>query len=79
MFSKKLLVEMFTVGIVTAIVGLAISTMIMLTSKTFSWKNYNFYPQIMLSYFLTGVIIHVLFEYSGGNKWYCKNGNACLN
>ena len=29
------------------------------------------------SNFLLGVIVHLLFEYIGANKWYCKNGNAC--
>jgi hypothetical protein len=73
----KLLYEILTVGITTSIIGIIISTILMLPSKNFSWKTYTFWPQIMLSYFLTGCIIHILFEISGGNKWYCKNGNAC--
>lgn len=27
--------------------------------------------------FLVGVIIHLFCEFSGINRWYCKNGNAC--
>ena len=27
--------------------------------------------------FLVGCITHLLFEYSGANKWYCTDGVAC--
>ena len=76
---KKLLRESIVIGIITSIVGIIISTLFMLPSKDFSWEKYTFYPQIIASYFLTGVIIHLGFEFSGGNKWYCENGNACKN
>ena len=29
------------------------------------------------SAFLTGVLGHLMFEYAGANKWYCKHGAAC--
>jgi hypothetical protein len=75
----KIIIEAFCIGIISALVGIIISTIFMLPSKNFSWKKYDFYPQILLSYFLTGFIIHICFEISGGNKWYCKHGNACKN
>jgi hypothetical protein len=28
--------------------------------------------------FLSGFIVHLLCECLGVNKWYCKNGNACI-
>jgi hypothetical protein len=30
-----------------------------------------------MSVFMTGVIGHIIFEVTGANKWYCKNGSAC--
>ena len=27
--------------------------------------------------FLVGASIHLFCEFTGINKWYCKNGNAC--
>lgn len=71
------LVEALVVGLVAGIVGLIISTLFMLPSKDFSWKKYHFWPQVFLSFFVTGFILHVGFELAGANKWYCKHGNAC--
>lgn len=73
-----LLVEALIVGVISALVGIVISTLFMLPSKSFSWKKYTFWPQVMASYFVTGVLLHLAFEFSGANKWYCKHGNACL-
>lgn len=71
------LVEALVVGLVAGIVGLIISTLFMLPSKDFSLKKYHFWPQVALSFFVTGFILHVGFELAGANKWYCKHGNAC--
>lgn len=77
---KQLLIEALVVGITAALVGLAISTILMfITSKDFSLEKYHFWPQVMLSYFITGVLLHLMYEYFGANKWYCDNGNACKN
>lgn len=69
--------EALIVGLVTAVVGFIISTLFMLTSKDFSWKKYHFWPQVVLSYFITGFLMHIGFEFAGANKWYCHHGNAC--
>jgi uncharacterized membrane protein HdeD (DUF308 family) len=63
----KLLIEAFVVGIVMVVVGAIVKNV------NFQWKTYN--TEITL--FLTGVFAHLLFEFTGFNKWYCKNGFAC--
>jgi RsiW-degrading membrane proteinase PrsW (M82 family) len=74
----KLLYEAIIVGIVTAVVGFVIATgMMYIGVEKFSFKKYHFWKRVLLGYFLTGVVIHLLFEALGANKWYCKNGNAC--
>lgn len=73
----NIFVEALFVGIVSGIFGLIISTIFMLFSKDFSWKKYHFWPQVLLSFFVTGFILHLVFEIAGANKWYCKHGNAC--
>jgi H+/Cl- antiporter ClcA len=74
----KLLLESLVVGILTAVVGLVIATSLMFFEKDFKLSDYHFWPRVMLGYFLTGFIIHLICEWTKINKWYCKNGNACL-
>jgi len=33
--------------------------------------------QLGILLFLTGVFLHLFYEVTKMNKWYCKNGNAC--
>jgi len=40
-------------------------------------KNFKHWNNVALSFFLTGALLHIIFEALGWNKWYCKNGNAC--
>jgi hypothetical protein len=42
-------------------------------------KTFNHWTGVLLSFFITGVIIHLLCEVTGLNKKYCKYGNACKN
>uniref|UniRef100_A0A6C0CYN1 Uncharacterized protein n=1 Tax=viral metagenome TaxID=1070528 RepID=A0A6C0CYN1_9ZZZZ len=69
---SSLLLEALSVGILTAIIGFIIN--IILVDKNYS---YNYWYKVLIAYFITGMIIHLLLEYTGGNKWYCKYGNAC--
>jgi hypothetical protein len=78
----KLLIEASIVGIATVIIGTIIS---FVTSKSclaagipkIHDTNWNKNHIMEISLFLTGFILHLLCEYSGINRWYCKNGNAC--
>tara|TARA_Y100000389_G_scaffold186751_1_gene207449 strand:+ start:1545 stop:1742 length:198 start_codon:yes stop_codon:yes gene_type:complete len=32
---------------------------------------------LIISLFIVGASFHLIAEFTGMNKWYCKNGNAC--
>ena len=72
-----ILYEAFFVGVAIAIIGFIISFLLMYTDKNFSVKKYTFWRSVLLSYFVTGFIGHLLFEYVGLNSYYCRNGIAC--
>lgn len=72
-----LIIESLLVGLGVAIFGFIISTLMMYTDKNFSFKKYHFWWQIILSYFVTGFLFHLIAELLKINKWYCKHGNAC--
>jgi hypothetical protein len=68
---QRLLIEAVLVGVLVVFLGLAIMSFV----KTQTWaKDYPF----EISLFLTGILTHLVCEFTGVNKWYCTNGNACL-
>ena len=76
----KLFLEGLLVGIATVIMGSIVGYIV---GKFFSvdlptvckkW-NKNYLMEICL--FLTGFLLHIVFEITGVNKLYCKNGIAC--
>jgi glycopeptide antibiotics resistance protein len=75
-----LLVEAIAVGILTVIIGSMVGFILAkyfspnLPKTSTDW-NKNHIMEISL--FLTGFLLHISCEYSGINKWYCKNGVAC--
>tara|TARA_B100001142_G_C14134007_1_gene578007 strand:+ start:590 stop:832 length:243 start_codon:yes stop_codon:yes gene_type:complete len=40
-------------------------------------STWNKFYTMEVTLFLTGFLIHLFCEFSGINKWYCKNGIAC--
>lgn len=75
----RVLIEAFIVGASAAVVGILISLAMMYYHDiNFSVKGYKFWPHVGMSFFLTGALLHLFFEYTGLNKMYCKKGNACL-
>jgi hypothetical protein len=72
-----LLIEATAVGILTAIFGSIVGFIL---SKYFSPNlpktstDWNKNHIMEISLFLTGFLVHIFCEYSGINKWYCKNG-----
>jgi hypothetical protein len=71
----QLIFEALFVGVLSAVIGFIISTAIMVASKNL--KRYTFWPWVIISFFITGVLVHFICEYFGINKWYCKKGRAC--
>ena len=76
----QLLIEAFVVGVMTVCIGSLVGFVI---GKAFSnnlpkiCKEWNKNHIMEICLFLTGFLIHLLCEFSGINKWYCQNGNAC--
>jgi hypothetical protein len=69
----QLLFEAFIVGLLNVIIGGGISY-ISMGEKA---KTFEYWPRVLISFFITGVVIHLFCELTGLNKSYCKNGNAC--
>jgi hypothetical protein len=69
----QLLNEILVVGFLTAIIGMIVSYLMMGQRS----KDFKHWDQVGLSYFITGMLIHIMCEFTNINKWYCKNGNAC--
>jgi hypothetical protein len=45
---------------------------VMNAALIFGIKQMNFKIETPLLHFIAGALIHILFEYSGGNRWWCK-------
>lgn len=69
----SLFTEALVVGIITATVGLVVSTgMMFWTQKDFSLRKYAFWWQVALAMFITGALIHVILEGAGINRKWCQ-------
>ena len=79
-FGSKLLIEAFFVGIAIVVMGTLVAGSFALFMKSDLppvCKDWNKNYVMELSLFFTGFVSHLLFEFVGLNKWYCKNGIAC--
>ena len=70
-------IEGIFVGLATMILGTFLSVLAMYSSKDFKISKIDFWPSMLITNFLTGFLIHIICQWTGINKWYCKNGNAC--
>ena len=70
-----LLIETFSMGCATLIIG----TILFNLTINKNYDNYNNkikYPiGINLSFFMIGIVLHLLLSYNGINNWYC---NKCI-
>lgn len=76
----KLIIEAIVVGFSLVVIGNAVGFLVgklLATDLPSSCKDWNKKYVMEISLFMTGVVAHLLFEVTGVNKWYCKNGYAC--
>lgn len=75
-----LIVEAFIVGLVLVLVSIPIMGILHYAYPN-DYTGCNNLPGSSTKYkvatFFIGFFTHLLFEYSGANKWYCTNGVAC--
>ena len=77
---KPLFFESVSVGVIVVLVGTLISFIVSKFTKTDLppvCKNWNKNYIMEITLFFVGVFTHLICEFTGLNKWYCKNGNAC--
>lgn len=69
-------VEALIVGLGTLVVGLIVAWIANMIQR----KPFPSFKQILiiaLVFFATGFLVHIIAEWIGINRWYCKNGYAC--
>lgn len=71
---SSVFVEAFAVGIIVILVGVLLHYVLL---KTYGHHDLNNIKVYIGHLFLIGVITHLLCEFSGINRWYCKYGTAC--
>jgi hypothetical protein len=76
-YTQDFLKELIAVGVVTVVLGLAITWIVMKLTKNEKPPGKDHWGYCALIFFLTGTVAHFVFEVAGWNKWYCKHGNAC--
>lgn len=72
---SKFTQEVLIIGFITIVIGVILKKIIKLIKLDKDTKERYHFDEISL--FLLGAIVHILLEYSGLNKLYCKNGVAC--
>ena len=79
---KQLIIEAVIVGLATILVGVCVQELLKKTSLKVKCEtpcdwNKNYIREIGL--FITGFMLHILFEIMGANNWYVKHGSAALS
>ena len=70
---QRLMMEAIAVGLLVVLLGYVV-VYFMESMKL----KMNRDKQMIIGFFMLGFLTHILCEFTGVNKWYCKNGRACL-
>ena len=71
--NKSLISETLAIGVMTLVVGVIVHAVSM-KIKEHDMNDMTIYA---IHLFVIGVLVHLICQYSGINKWYCTNGVAC--
>lgn len=74
--TSRFIVELVIVGFLNVVFGFIVSYVMMGQEKS---ASFNHWGVLLLSFFITGLIIHLFNEVSGFNDFYCKYKNKCPN
>ncbi len=70
---QRLLIEAVAVGVLVVLLGYVV-IYVMESMKL----KMNRDKQMIIGFFVLGALTHLVCEFTGVNKWYCKNGIACV-
>jgi NhaP-type Na+/H+ or K+/H+ antiporter len=74
--TPQIAVEAVAVGSLTLLVGVGVGFVLSYLPRPTDPKQWNKYHVMELSLFVTGVLIHLICEGTGLNRYYCLHGNA---
>jgi uncharacterized membrane protein YiaA len=71
--NQNLIIESLIVGFIALVIGITVHGLYVQV-KEHDMNNMSVYA---IHLFVVGVLIHLVCQYAGINKWYCTNGVAC--
>lgn len=71
--NQSLASEAVAVGVMTLIIGVVVHAVSM-KLKEHDMNDMTIYA---IHLFVIGILVHLICQYTGINKWYCNNGVAC--
>jgi hypothetical protein len=70
---NNLATEALAIGVMTLVVGVIVHALSM-KIKVHDMNDMTIYA---IHLFVIGVLVYLICQYAGINKWYCTNGIAC--
>lgn len=73
----EIIIEAIIVGLLVMIIGIIVSYGTMYMQDPVLTKDFKHWWSIAFSFAISGMLVHIICEVSGVNRWYCKHGSAC--